>query len=148
MGGVNRPRGMSSRLDLIEQLLSAIEGNASAIQRLVSQTRAETAAMLNGDEGSSRSDEIERLRHEAEQLREALASLVTIERAKGILMQQQGISDTEAWALLEAESRRRNRTVRDVAANLAHAVPRRDREAAAPPVGAPVQIGPEGRADP
>ena len=56
--------------------------------------------------------------HFAEQMRDAMASRATIEQAKGILVARTGCSPDQAFATLSAESRRRNRKLALVAADL------------------------------
>ena len=68
-----------------------------------------------------------------EQLEGALERRGTIERAKGILMERHGISDTEAFELLRDHSRAGGRRVIDVARAVieGHALlPKRPRPAA------------------
>jgi response regulator NasT len=54
-------------------------------------------------------------RAEAAQLREAFAARKTIDRAKGLVMQRQGVNEAAAYAWLRDESRRRRLPMVDVA---------------------------------
>jgi response regulator NasT len=63
----------------------------------------------------ARHDELAELRDEAESLAEALAARKTIERAKGLLMQTQGLSEADAFARLRKASQLSGRPLRVVA---------------------------------
>lgn len=54
----------------------------------------------------------------AQQMREAMTSRATIEQAKGVLVAREGCTPEEAFGLLVGESRRRNRKLALVAADL------------------------------
>ena len=53
----------------------------------------------------ARHDELAALREEAESLSEALAARKTIERAKGLLMEKEGLSEQDAFARLRRRPR-------------------------------------------
>ena len=59
----------------------------------------------------------------AARLREGRASRAVIERAKGVLVRGQGLSDAESFAPLTDLSQRTHRTVRDVAADVLDGAP-------------------------
>jgi AmiR/NasT family two-component response regulator len=63
----------------------------------------------------ARHAELEALREEAESLAEALATRKVVERAKGLLMEREGISEQEAFARLRRASQSSNRPMRVVA---------------------------------
>jgi two-component system, response regulator PdtaR len=63
----------------------------------------------------ARHAELEELRTEAESLAEALASRKVVERAKGLLMEKEEISEQEAFARLRRVSQSSNRPMRVVA---------------------------------
>jgi AmiR/NasT family two-component response regulator len=63
----------------------------------------------------ARHRELEQLRAEAGSLREALAARKTIERAKGLLMEKDGLSEEQAFARLRAASQRTGKPMREVA---------------------------------
>jgi len=63
----------------------------------------------------ARHEELVALREEAESLAEALAARKAIERAKGILMQQEGLSEADAFARLRKASQVSGRPLRVVA---------------------------------
>jgi two-component system, response regulator PdtaR len=63
----------------------------------------------------ARHAELEALREEAESLAEALATRKVVERAKGLLMEREGISEQEAFARLRRASQSANRPMRVVA---------------------------------
>jgi two-component system, response regulator PdtaR len=63
----------------------------------------------------ARHDELEALRGEAASLAEALAARKAIERAKGLLMEREGLSEAEAFARLRKASQISGRPLRVVA---------------------------------
>lgn len=63
----------------------------------------------------TRFDEFQRLRSELRESREALADRKVIDRAKGILMQQKGLSEPDAYALLRKTAMGQNQKLIDVA---------------------------------
>ena len=63
----------------------------------------------------ARHDELVALREEADSLAEALAARKAIERAKGILMQREGLSEQEAFARLRKASQISGRPLKIVA---------------------------------
>ncbi len=67
------------------------------------------------DTARARFDELAGLRVEAASLQEALASRKAVERAKGILMQREGIAEAEAFRRIRAASQKTGRTMRVVA---------------------------------
>ncbi|WP_369263950.1 ANTAR domain-containing response regulator [Streptomyces sp. R35] len=67
-------------------------------------------------------DDLEALRAENRQLKEALEGRALIERAKGILMARRGCDEATAFRILVALSRKQHRKVRAVAADFAEGV--------------------------
>ena len=63
----------------------------------------------------ARHAELEALREEAESLAEALATRKLVERAKGLLMERENISEQEAFARLRRASQSSNRPMKVVA---------------------------------
>jgi response regulator NasT len=63
----------------------------------------------------ARHDELSALREEAESLTEALAARKSIERAKGLLMEKEGLSEQDAFARLRKASQVSGRPLRVVA---------------------------------
>ena len=63
----------------------------------------------------ARHDELAALREEAESLSEALAARKTIERAKGLLMEKEGLSEQDAFARLRKASQVSGRPLKVVA---------------------------------
>jgi response regulator NasT len=63
----------------------------------------------------ARHEELQELREEAESLAEALAARKAIERAKGLLMEKEGLSEEEAFARLRKASQVSGRPLRVVA---------------------------------
>ena len=63
----------------------------------------------------ARHEELSALREEAESLAEALAARKAIERAKGILMEQEGLSEQDAFARLRKASQVSGRPLKVVA---------------------------------
>ena len=63
----------------------------------------------------ARHAELETLRDEAESLAEALATRKVVERAKGILMEREGLSENDAFVRLRRASQSSGRPLRVVA---------------------------------
>ena len=63
----------------------------------------------------ARHAELEALREEAESLAEALETRKVVERAKGLLMEREGLSEQEAFARLRSVSQSSNRPLKVVA---------------------------------
>jgi response regulator NasT len=63
----------------------------------------------------ARADELQALREEAESLAEALAARKAIERAKGILMTKEGLTEEEAFARLRKASQVSGRPLKVIA---------------------------------
>jgi AmiR/NasT family two-component response regulator len=63
----------------------------------------------------ARHAELKVVRDESESLREALDARKVIERAKGLLMEKDGLSESEAFARLRTASQRTGKQLRDVA---------------------------------
>ncbi len=88
---------------------------------------------------TARHEELRALREEADSLAEALAARKAIERAKGILMQREGLSEEEAFARLRKASQISGRPLKVVAealiATLGDAARARSRAAAPPRAG-------------
>ncbi len=63
----------------------------------------------------ARHDELSALREEAESLSEALAARKSIERAKGLLMEKEGLSEADAFARLRKASQVSGRPLKVVA---------------------------------
>jgi AmiR/NasT family two-component response regulator len=63
----------------------------------------------------ARHEELQALREEAESLAEALATRKVVERAKGLLMEREGLSEQEAFARLRRASQVSGRPMRVVA---------------------------------
>jgi hypothetical protein len=89
------------------------------LQRLLSEVHKEIGLALHEELRSGREEELSALRREVDQLREGIVSRGIIERAKGILMQRQGLTESESFDLLSEISQRYRRKLRDVAADVA-----------------------------
>jgi Response regulator with putative antiterminator output domain len=63
----------------------------------------------------ARHDELQALREEAESLAEALASRKAIERAKGLLMEKEGLTESDAFARLRKASQVSGRPLKVIA---------------------------------
>src|SRR5919109_2969762 len=63
----------------------------------------------------ARHDELQALREEAESLAEALAARKVIERAKGLLMEKEGLTEQEAFARLRRASQASQRPLKVIA---------------------------------
>lgn len=110
------------RLRTTEAVLAAMHDSLSSVQRLLAEARAEIAS-IRQEVDSPTGEERRALRREVDQLREALASRGVIERAKGILMHTYAISEAQSFDLLNDMSKRRQRKVREVAAEVVGATP-------------------------
>ena len=75
----------------------------------------ETDLLAAIETARARHEELAALREEAESLAEALAARKAIERAKGILMQREGLSEQEAFARLRKASQISGRPLKVVA---------------------------------
>jgi AmiR/NasT family two-component response regulator len=64
---------------------------------------------------TARHAELLAVRHESESLRDALAARKVIERAKGLLMERDGLSEPEAFGRMRAAAQRTGKTLRDIA---------------------------------
>jgi response regulator NasT len=67
----------------------------------------------------ARHAELQALRAESDGLREALAARKRIERAKGLLMQREGLSEADAFARMRGAAQRTGRTLVEIADALA-----------------------------
>jgi hypothetical protein len=101
---------------LLERLLPEM---VAGTLRLLSEAHAEVGLALQGEVQPAREQELTALRREVDQLRDGVVSRGIIERAKGILMQGQGISESQSFDLLNELSQRHRRKLRDVAADVA-----------------------------
>lgn len=81
-------------------------------------------------------DELETLKTENRQLKEALEGRALIERAKGMLMARRGCDEAGAFQILVALSRQQHRKVRAVAADFAEGIAPGGPDAPATPVQA------------
>jgi plasmid stabilization system protein ParE len=111
---------LAERLRLVDSLSTALGDSLSSFQRLLSEVRKEIQQLREEEETQSRDEELQNLRREVRQLREGMNSRAVIERAKGILMQTNAISESESFDLLNEMSQRRHRKLRDVAADIAN----------------------------
>jgi response regulator NasT len=66
----------------------------------------------------ARFEDYQGLRRELEETKSSLAERKTLERAKGILMQQRGMSEEEAYQALRKSAMNRNKRIIEVAENL------------------------------
>jgi hypothetical protein len=125
---------LAGRLRLIGSLLTVARESLAPLPRLLGEVQEEIDRAVRTEERrSSQASEVGALRREVEQLREGLGSRAVIERAKGILMQAQAISEAESFDLLTGMSQARHRKLRDVAADVVAGVP--VARAAEPPAG-------------
>jgi hypothetical protein len=133
MGDIDRS-DLAERLRLADSLLTALGDSLPAFERLLSEVRHEIQQLRHEEDEQGRDEEIETLRREVRQLREGMNSRAVIERAKGILMRSNAISESESFDLLNEMSQRRHRKLRDVAAEIADAVTSAPAEAPVTPV--------------
>lgn len=99
-----------------EAAAAAMRAAASSLEQLAVQldSNSNIRNLSFGDAG----DDWESLQEENRQLREALDSRATIERAKGMLMARHGYSEQDAFKILADIARRQQRKVRLVAQDL------------------------------
>lgn len=122
MDGIEAARAISDRRPVpivmltayAEEDLVARAAEAGAFGYLVKPFR-EVDLLPAIDTARARFDELAALRAEASDLAEALASRKAVERAKGILMRQEGIDEAEAFRRIRAASQKTGRTMRVVA---------------------------------
>ncbi len=110
---------VSGRLRLVDSLLRATGDGLSSLQRLLTELCREIELARRDMDRASRSDELQTLRREVEQLRDGLASRAVIERSKGILMRAYSLTESQAFDLLSEMSQSRHRKLRDVAGDVA-----------------------------
>jgi response regulator NasT len=122
MDGIEAARAIADRRPVpivmltayAEEDLVARAAEAGAFAYLVKPFR-EVDLLPAVDTARARFDELSALRDEAADLAEALASRKAVERAKGILMRQDGIDEAEAFRRIRAASQKTGRTMRVVA---------------------------------
>ncbi len=95
--------------DLLGRARSA--GTMAYLVKPIQKADLETAIAI----AWQRYEEISDLREEAAQLRQTLADRKVIERAKGIVMRERGLSEEEAYQLLQKTSWDTNRRLAEVA---------------------------------
>lgn len=95
--------------DLVERAISV--GVAAYLMKPVSRAQLRSALEL----ARSRQLEFETLRSENADLREALATRKLVERAKGVLMDQGGLNEADAFSAIQQQARRTGRTMAEVA---------------------------------
>lgn len=71
----------------------------------------------------SRFEEAQALRQEAADLQEALHTRALVEEAKRLLMKQNAWPEAEAFRFLQAQARRRRRSMREIAEEILHISP-------------------------
>lgn len=106
--------GAAGRMDLAA---AALRAAGHAFERLAEAVEPPKKAPVPPDQGRDAA-ELAALREENRQLREALESRSSIERAKGVLMAKHNCSEQEAFGILSAAARRQQRKVRVVADEL------------------------------
>jgi AmiR/NasT family two-component response regulator len=122
MDGIEAARRLLERMPLPVIFLTAY-GEQELIERaarlpvmgyLVKPVKeAELLAMI--EVSARRFEEHDRTRRTAAEMEDELASRRAIDRAKGLLMQREGISEFEAYTRLQQRARRERRTLLEVA---------------------------------
>lgn len=97
------------------ELAAAVKAAGRALDRLAEQLGQQHDPVPGGADQASA---IAALREENRQLREALESRGSIERAKGVLMAHRNCSEHDAFGILTALARREQRKVRVIADEL------------------------------
>jgi AmiR/NasT family two-component response regulator len=95
---------------------AAARAVAAALEQLITQLDSYMDILQVSHAASTGGQEA--LLEENRQLREALGSRATIERAKGVLMARHGYSEQDAFKLLADTARQQHRKVRRVAEDL------------------------------
>ncbi|HLJ08408.1 MAG TPA: response regulator [Acidimicrobiia bacterium] len=98
--------------DLVERAISV--GVAAYLMKPVSRAQLRSALEL----ARSRQNEFETLRSENADLRQALATRKLVERAKGVLMDQGGLTEADAFSAIQQQARRTGRTMAEVAGEI------------------------------
>ena len=93
-------------------------GVAAYLMKPVSTAQLRSALEL----AVTRQAEFEALRSENADLRQALETRKIVERAKGLLMDQAQLSESDAFAAIQQRARRTGRRMADVAAEIAGAI--------------------------
>jgi AmiR/NasT family two-component response regulator len=75
--------------------------------------------VLPEDHDEIKSDELAALEREVDGLKTALGARTLIGKAMGVIIEREGVNETEAFEMLKAISQHRNVKLRDVAARLA-----------------------------
>jgi hypothetical protein len=75
--------------------------------------------MLPEDHDLIKRDELEALEREVDGLKTALGSRTIIGKAMGVIIEREGVNETEAFEILKTMSQHTNVRLRDVAARLA-----------------------------
>jgi response regulator NasT len=112
---VHRPIAMFVDRSDTESTEAAIEAGVSAY--VVDGLRKERVKPIL-DMTISRFRAFNRLREELDRTKQALQERKVIDKAKGILMKNRGISEEEAYALLRSTAMNENRRLADVAHSL------------------------------
>jgi AmiR/NasT family two-component response regulator len=71
------------------------------------------------DHDEIKRDELEALEREVDGLKTALGSRTLIGKAIGVIIEREGVNETEAFEMLKTMSQHRNVRLRDIAARLA-----------------------------
>lgn len=100
-----------------ELLLATVRDVVASLQRVSELLDHELAELSRGVD-PEHSAQLDTLRTENAQLREALRSRAVIEQAKGMLMARHRCDPDTAFGMLVAASRRDGRKLRDVAASM------------------------------
>jgi response regulator NasT len=95
-----------------ESIQAAVEAGVSAY--VVDGVRKERVRTVL-DTAVSHFNAFNRLREELERANQALEDRKVVERAKGILMKERGITESESYALLRSAAMNENRRIIDVA---------------------------------
>jgi hypothetical protein len=98
-----------------KELAAAVKAAGRALERLA-ETLGQQHEPVRG--GADQDSALAALREENRQLREALESRGSIERAKGVLMAHRNCSEHDAFSILTTRARREQRKVRVIADEL------------------------------
>ncbi len=75
--------------------------------------------MLPEDHDAIKRDELEALEREVDGLKTALGTRTLIGKAMGVIIEREGVNETEAFEILKTMSQHTNVRLRDIAARLA-----------------------------
>lgn len=99
--------------------LTDSQGELCVLERGATLKPTHGDPLVPEDHDEIKRDELEALEKEVDGLRSALGSRTLIGKAIGVIIEREGVNETEAFEILKTMSQHRNIKLRDVAARLA-----------------------------